>query len=365
MEAIGTIASGVAHNFRNVLSGISVNNQLVEMKYQGDRVLMAIMEKVNNAVDRGARLVDGLMQFARKDGTKDFKPLNLAELIQEVFDLTRKSFDKKIDIRVNIPGSISVIGDHSGLTQVLMNLCVNARDAMPDGGKLRIEARRKENMAEITVSDTGHGMDKEALERCFDPFFTSKEVGKGTGLGLSTSYRIIKDHEGDIQAYSEVGKGAVFKIYLPVASESECIGTDSIKDLIRGSGQRILIVDDEVDILAPMEDLLEGMGYHAAFASDGTEAIAKYFSWQPDAVLMDRNMPDMDGITCSKKIIEKDPQARIILISGYDEKGPDGIDLQTREMIFGYLTKPITIIELNDILYRLFSSKQPVPKPTI
>ncbi|MBN1278014.1 MAG: PAS domain S-box protein, partial [Deltaproteobacteria bacterium] len=200
IESLGTIASGVAHNFRNILSNISVNNQLIQMKYQDDGALMAIIEKAGNAVDRGARLVDSLMQFARKEGKKDFRALNLAELIQEVFDLTRKSFDRKIDIRISIPGSIPVIGDYSGLTQVFMNLCVNARDAMSGGGELRIEARRREDMVEVSVSDTGHGMDREVLERCFDPFFTTKDAGKGTGLGLSTSYRIIKEHDGDIHA---------------------------------------------------------------------------------------------------------------------------------------------------------------------
>jgi len=326
------------------------------MKYNYDGVLMSIIEKAGNAVDRGARLVDSLMQFARKEGKRDFRALNLAELIQEVFDLTRKSFDTKIDIRISIPGSIPVIGDYSGLTQVLMNLCVNARDAMPEGGELRIEARRREDMVEVSVSDTGHGMDREVLERCFDPFFTSKDAGKGTGLGLSTSYRIIKEHDGEIHAYSEVGKGTVFRVYLPAAPESEyCEVEMPGGEIIRGSGQKILIVDDDVEILRPMEDLIEGLGYKADFASDGNEAIAKYFSWHPDAVLMDRNMPEMDGITCSRKIMEKDPAARIILTSGYDETGPDGIDIQTRKMISGYLTKPVNIRDLSNALLKVLT----------
>jgi len=355
MESIGTIASGVAHNFRNILSGISINNQLLEMKYHDDQGLKEIAGRVNKEVERGVQLTGRLMQFSHKEEAKDFKVINLSEVIQQTYDLISKSFDKKIDIRIDLPESILVMGNHSGLNQVIMNLCTNARDAMPRGGQLRIEAREEGGDAKVIVFDTGRGMEKGIVDKCFDPFFTTKEVDKGTGLGLSTSYGIVKEHGGDIHAYSEIGKGTIFKIHLPKVSFGDGEGQEVIPEVIRGKGEKILVVDDEIESLEPMEDLLEGIGYRAASTGSGKEAIDEYVSWHPDVVLMDRNMPEMDGITCSKKIIEQDPNAKIILISGYDEKGPNGIDLRTKKLIKAYITKPIDSVELSRILNRVTS----------
>jgi CheY-like chemotaxis protein len=203
------------------------------------------------------------------------------------------------------------------------------------------------------VSDTGTGMDPETTEKCFDPFFTTKDIDTGTGLGLSTTYGIVKDHGGDIYVYSEIDKGTAFKVDLPLVQFEETLGQEAVAEVIRGKGEKVLVVDDEIDSLKPMEDLLEGMGYRAASSGSGKEAIAKYSSWQPDVVLVDRNMPEMDGVTCAEKIIANDPDAKIILISGYDEKGPNGIGLPTQELIGGYLVKPINRMELSRMLSRL------------
>ena len=162
-------------------------------------------------------MVDGLMQFSSKEGTERFEVLNLAEVIRDTSGLVSESFDNNIQIREDVPAAIPVMGDHLCLKQAIMNLCTNARDAMPDGGQLRIEARQKGERAEVVISDTGHGMDKETLEKCFDPFFTTKSVDKGTGLGLSRAYGIAKEHGGDMHAFSELGKGSTFKLYLPIA----------------------------------------------------------------------------------------------------------------------------------------------------
>jgi CheY-like chemotaxis protein len=343
----------VAHNFRNVLAGISANSQLIQMRYRDDQPLAQIAERLNSAVERGARLVDGLMQFSRKEKAKDFRVLDLTEVIKETYDLVCKSFDKKIDIQADFPVSISVMGDPSGLSQIFMNLCTNARDAMPDGGQLRIEARQKGNQAEVIISDTGYGMDKETAEKCFDPFFTTKEGYKGTGLGLSTTYGIVKEHGGDIHVYSELDKGTTLKIYLPLVLAEGEKREETRPEIVRGSGQKILIVDDEEEVLGPMEEMLEGLGYMAATASSGKGAIEKYKAFQPDVVLLDRNMPEMDGITCGRKIIQHNPKAGIVLLSGYDDQGPNGIDSQTREFIKGYLTKPVDMVELSQVLARL------------
>jgi nitrogen-specific signal transduction histidine kinase len=355
LESIGMIASGVAHNFRNILAGISVNNQLMEMKFKDNKPIMEIVDRVESAVRRGARLVDELMQFSRKSGTEELKITNLSSVIKETYDLIGESFDKRIDVQLEIPDSIPIMGDQSALSQVIMNLATNARDAMPEGGLLRIAAWKKGKQAEVVVSDTGHGMDKATTAKCFDPFFTTKDVDRGTGLGLSTTYGIIREHGGDIHAYSETGKGTIFKIYLPLAveEEEERKFTDPGSLTGKGSGEKILIIDDEIEMLRPMEEMLESMGFEADFAGSPQEGLDKYVSWEPDVVLMDRNMPYMDGNTCAAKIIEKDPDANIILVSGYDEKGPNGLDPVTKELIKGYLTKPLDAGELMRILMRL------------
>jgi len=354
MESLGAIASGMAHNFRNILSEISINSQLLQMKYQSKPPLIATLERINSAVKKGAQLIDGLMQFSRKGGVKNLEILNLAQVIQEAFDIVSKSFDKKVNFQIEHPEILPVMGDHLGLSQVIMNLCINARDAMPDGGELHIEAGQKEGRAEIIISDTGVGMGKETLEKCFDPFFTTKEVGKGTGLGLSTSYGIIREHNGEIHVSSEIGKGTTFKIVLPISSPEKGDREGIISDVICGRGQKILIVDDEIDLLQPMEELLESIGYEAVSVSSGEAAISRHASWQPDALLIDRNMPEMDGITCAKKIAEKDSTVKIVLISGYEEKGPNGIDPKIKDLISGYLTKPLGINGLSKTLARLF-----------
>ena len=355
LESIGMIASGVAHNFRNILAGISVNNQLMEMKYKEDKPIMEIVGRVESAVRRGARLVDELMQFSRKKATDEHNTVNLSDVIMETYDLIKDSFDKRIDVQIDVPDSIPVMGDQSGLSQVIMNLATNARDAMPDGGQLRITAWKKGKQAEVAVSDTGHGMDKATTAKCFDPFFTTKDVDRGTGLGLSTTYGIIREHGGDIHAYSEPGKGTIFKIYLPLAMADEGPRKTSDSASLRGMGrgEKILIVDDEIDMLRPMEEVLESMGFEADFAGSPQEGLEKYVSWKPDVVLMDRNMPHMDGNTCAARIIEKDPDAKIILVSGYDEKGPNGLDPSTKELIKGYLTKPVHVADLLEILKKI------------
>ena len=356
MESIGTIASGVAHNFRNVLAGISVNNQLIQMKYPDKKKLIDITDRINNSVKRGSQLVSELTQFSRKQSTKNFRIMNLAEVIKDTYDLVSKSFDKLIDIRIDLPDSLPVMGDSSSLSQVMMNLCTNARDAMPEGGVLSIKARQKGKQAEIIISDTGHGMDKETLKKCFDPFYSTKEVDKGTGLGLSTSYGIVREHDGDIHAYSELNKGTTFKLYFPMSIADEDRKHKDGPEILRGKGEKILIVDDEIEVLGPMEEMLEGLGYRAKSSSSGKEAIERFASWRPHAVCLDRNMPGMDGITCAGKIIELDPAAKIILISGYDKQGPNGIDYKTGDYVKGYLTKPIDIVQLSRILGRLFDN---------
>jgi len=356
MEAIGTIASGVAHNFRNTLTGILVNSQVLQDSYPEDNGLNEIVERINKAVKRGAHLVERLMQFSRKQTRKEFQQIDMVSVIAETYQIIRKSFDRKIRIDVDIRQSLPILGDHTSLSQVLMNLCTNARDAMAPGGTLKIEARREGKHAVIVVSDTGHGMNKDTLEKCFDPFFTTKDVGKGTGLGLSITYGIVKRHEGEILIQSSPGQGAVFFVRLPLADSQDMPEPARLPDIVRGNGEPILVVDDEADIQTAMQDLLECLGYRPLLAGGGQEALDRYDVLKPGVVLMDVNMPDMDGLSCAEKIIEHDPQAKIAVISAYDvdsaELDPDRLAKYTQ----GYLAKPVDVAELSALLSRLLQS---------
>ncbi len=350
MEAIGTMAGGVAHNFRNILAVVSMNSELIRMKYRGEPALQETADVISSYSKRGEQLIEGLMQFSRRQTKEDYQPLNLDEVIRETYELTSISFDKMINVRLKIPESLTIMGDHSGISQVVMNLCTNARDAMPEGGELHIEAKKEGENALVIVADTGDGMDKQTQERCFDPFFTTKEVNKGTGLGLSTTYGIVKEHGGEIHVHSELGQGTTFKVYFPLAPPDERVTEESSTEIVRGNGEKVLIVDDETEMCRVMEELLKRLGYKAAYVRSGNSAIVKYKSWRPDVVLLDRNMPEMDGVSCSEKIMDYDPNAKIIIISGYDEDGPSGIDEEKKRLIKGYLTKPIEMARLSEEL---------------
>jgi PAS domain S-box-containing protein len=355
MESIGTIAGGVAHNFRNILAGILASTQLIRIKYDDHPGLMEILDRAENSVKRGTELVNGLMQYSRKERSKTFHSLELVKLIHHTCAQMRKSFDKTVTVKTDTPESIWLFGDPSGLSQVIMNLCTNARDAMPDGGIISLEAKEEGEEVKLAISDSGHGMDRETARKCFDPFFTTKEVDKGTGLGLSTTQGIIREHGGYITCYSEKGQGTTFKIHLPSSSVTEK-GTAEIRaELIFGNREKILIVEDEVGLSEALGALLQEMNYCTAVARNGNEAIVKYCAFRPDAVLMDRNMPDMDGISCTKQITNLDSTAKIVLMSGYDDNGPSSIAFKTRSLIDGYLTKPIDAVELGKTLAGLFS----------
>ena len=239
MESIGILTSGVAHNFRNILTGILANNQLLQLIYKYDHQLLEIAQRTVSAVLRGAQLVKDLMQFSRKEREGTFQQINLAQVLKETCQLISESFDKKIDIRIGIPESLPIMGNHSELNQVFMNLCTNARDAMPEGGKLRIEANKEGDSALVTIFDTGHGMDEESMKKCFDPFFTTKEVNKGIGLGLSTSYGIVKDHGGEIHVFSEANKGTTFKLCFPLAAEEKEREREETPEIVLGSGPEV------------------------------------------------------------------------------------------------------------------------------
>jgi CheY-like chemotaxis protein len=239
-----------------------------------------------------------------------------------------------------------------------MNLFTNARDAMPGGGKLRVEAQKSGDKVIAKVSDTGHGMDKEILGKIFDPFFTLKEVGKGTGLGLSTTHGIIDQHDGTISVKSKPGKGTTFTIQLPLVRGEKSHDSKPKKELVFGNGQKVMIVDDERPALEALTNLTKSLGYEPISLEKPTEALENYTKLSPDVVLLDRSMPEMDGSTFIMEITKTDPDARIIIISGYEETGPDGIDEEVKKLIRGYLTKPFKVEELSRALAQALKTKK-------
>ncbi len=350
MESIGTIATGISHNFRNLLAGIMTNCQLIHMKYRHIPELERYSSEILNLTRAGSELIRNLLQFSRKGAHEAKSVINLSEVLEETLNIISRSFDKSIKIHTQWPELLPVYAEASSLSQVFMNLCTNARDAMPKGGTLSIEAREKDDRVSIRIQDMGVGMDKATLEKAYDPFFTTKPPGKGTGLGLSTAYGIVKQHGGEILIESAPNRGTTFEVLLP-APEAPAVGTGRAAPvLIPGRGQKVLIVDDDETILQPMIELLEALGYQASAVSNGHQAIEAHLSWNPDVILLDRSMPGMDGVETAVKILEADPHAWIILISGYDADGPDGIDGPLRESIKGYIPKPFDIEEVSKVL---------------
>jgi len=355
MEAIGTIAAGVAHNFRNTLTEILVNSQLIQFNHKDQPPLLEITDRIHASVKRGARLVDGLLHFARKQISKEFKAVDLVRIIRETHQIVCNSFSAKIEIRMALPDTLWIMGDPPGLSQVIMNLCTNARDAMPEGGVLTIEARREGSRALVLVSDTGAGMDRETLEKCFDPFFTTKPIGQGTGLGLSTAYGIIKSHDGTISVDSAPAAGATFRLQFPLAAPEEPAPADELLTLIHGRGQCIMIVDDEAEINRAMQGLLDILNYRSVFAENGRDAVRLYSDVRPALVLLDVNMPGMDGLECARRILAIDPAAKIAILSGYGPFLPEMSELLKKRLLKGYLTKPVGITELSHFLSEALS----------
>ena len=355
MEAIGTIAAGLAHNFRNTLTEIMVNSQLIQMNFKDHDGLHEVAERINSSVKKGSRLVAGLLQFSRKRIKEEFNIINLTDVIKEICQIIQKSFDQKIEIKTYLAEKLPIMGDPISLSQAFMNLFNNARDAMPEGGRLTISAWQEDRKVRVEVSDTGLGMDKEAVAKCFDPFFTSKPLGKGTGLGLSTTYGIIKSHEALIIADSKPGQGTVFKIQFSQSAQEGQFNLVNRPDVICGNGELVLVVDDEPEIRKALQGLLKYLGYRTEFATNGFEGLEKYRDIKPDAVLMDINMPEMDGVTSVEEIFKHDPAANISIFSGYNQEAIDNLNPNTKAAIKDFISKPVGLESLSVSLAKMLS----------
>jgi CheY-like chemotaxis protein len=321
-----------------------------------------LAKSVHDSVEKGVGLINNLLHFSKKDGQYELADVELADVIMETHEIIGRLFDKNIEIKLNLGKNLFVKGNRALLGQVFMNLFTNARDAMPGGGRLLVEAKKSSEKVIAKVSDTGHGMDKEILEKIFDPFFTLKEVGKGTGLGLSTTHGIIDQHNGAISVKSTPGKGTTFTIQLPLVKAEKPEKAKPKKELLFGNGQKVLLVDDERPALEALSNLTKTLGYEPISIEKPTKALKKYTKLSPDVVLLDRSMPEMDGSNFIMELMKIDPKARIIIISGYEESGPDGIEEDVKNLIMGYLTKPFKVEELSRALAQALEQATPNQK---
>ncbi|MEN8135497.1 MAG: ATP-binding protein [Thermodesulfobacteriota bacterium] len=354
-ESLAVLTRGIAHNFRNILASILMNSQVLQSNHKDDQQIKEITGWINESVQSGSKLVTGLMQFSQHKTKKDFHPLDLAQLIPDTYELIRSSIGKDINLTYNIPQSLEIMGDPGALFQVLANICSNSADAMPRGGDLRINLQKSGAKALIIITDTGSGIDQGILDKIFEPFFTTKDVDKGTGLGLSSSYGIIKEHGGNIQIESTVNVGTTVTITLPLTNNG--ITENQLTSLreIEGFGQRILLVDDEEQIIIPMTRLLAKAGYQVAGAKNCEEALTKLNSWRPHLVILDYNMPDRNGIDCATEVNRLDPSVKIIILSGIPTEDLEEIIAKRGvEYISCCLEKPIGIVKLNRAMADIF-----------
>ncbi len=342
MESIGTLAGGIAHDLNNLLSPILMGADLLKT-FPMEEKAMDLLNEIERSAKRGAGLVKQVLTFAR--GTSGERvEIPFKQLLDNLASLVTNTFPKDIRLEVRIgKGLIPVTGDPTQIDQVLVNLAVNARDAMPEGGVLSVTVQnvhlnpeavaghpevRPGDFLLIEVADTGTGMTSETKAKVFDPFFTTKEQGKGTGLGLSTTMGIIRSHGGFIHLYSEPRKGTVFKLYLPAASSESAPPVVSPGDVaesesLRGEGELILLVDDERPILTLSKRTLENFGYRVLTAADGSEAVAVFLAHRDAChlVVTDMMMPEMDGLSLARVLHKIQPELPIIAVSGLDANG--------------------------------------------
>jgi PAS domain S-box-containing protein len=358
MESIGTLAGGIAHDLNNILAPIMMSIEL--LKGMSDNPQAAqILATIEASARQGADIVRQVLSFARgMEGERiEIQPKHL---LQDLENIIKSTFPKNIQMEFFHPNNIwTILGDPTQVHQILLNLCVNARDAMPTGGRLTVaveNCRLDEHYAamsaeakpgryvQINVTDSGTGMPPDVIDKIFDPFFTTKEIGKGTGLGLSTVMAVVKSHEGIVNVYSEPGKGTTFKVYLP-AVETSAEGQKRITQRIsvpRGNGETILVIDDEASILTITSQTLQAFGYKVLTATDGAEAVAIYAKHDAEiaVVLTDMMMPVMDGTATIRALARINPAVKIIAASGLNANGT--VAKISEPNVKHFLTKPYT-----------------------
>ena len=342
MESIGRLAGGIAHDFNNLLGAVLNNVDYLDHlspDYQiGDNAVRASLKDIRVGLTRAVDLTKQMLGFARRGKYED-RPTSVTAITREVVEMVRRTFDRAIAVEDHVGPDLCVRGDRTQIHQVLMNLCLNARDAMPRGGRLKVEAAgvEQDDLDESTrafldpgrhvvlaVTDSGLGMTEETRQRAFEPFFTTKPPGAGTGLGLATVYGIVKNHGGHVWVSSEVDRGSTFKVFLPAIDPAPCV-RDTSPQLLVGDrqGGKVLLVDDEEMVRRSTRRLLQQMGFEVIQARDGQEGVELFRERHHDiaVVLLDLIMPRLGGEAAFEEMLRIDPKVPVVITSGYTDEG--------------------------------------------
>jgi len=369
MEAIGTLAGGIAHDFNNLLMGIQGNISLSLLDIEADSPFAKNLKRIEQYIQNGVDLTKQLLGFAR-GGKYEISLLNLNELLEEqnlMFSRTNKDIVFKTEFKPNL---WSVEADRGQIEQVLMNLYLNALQAMPDGGTLTTRTENETidedhyspyyvkagKYIRMTIEDTGVGMDEDVQQRIFDPFFTTKEMGRGTGLGLASVYGIVKNHEGFIDVFSKTGQGTRFEIYLPATAKAVPAKEKVAEEFVEGQ-ETVLLVDDEAMIIDVGSRMLDKLGYRVFTARHGREAIEvfKKHKKEIDVVVLDMIMPQMSGGETYDRLRKIRPGVKVLLSSGYSING------QASEILKrgcnGFIQKPFNLQNLSQSLRSILEGK--------
>ena len=363
MEAVGQLAGGVAHDFNNILSAILGYSHLILNKVKDDDPVKNYVEEIMKSSKRAAVLTQSLLAFSRKQAVT-LAVIDLSEVIKGNEAFLRRLIREDIELKINCAGEpLTVLADRGQIEQVIMNLVANARDAMPNGGKLSIETlpvTLDQNFVEahgygtagayvlFSVYDSGFGMDKETQSHIFEPFFTTKEQGQGTGLGLSMAYGIVKKHDGFINIYSEPGTGTIFKIYLPRVQSTAQVEKIEIKETtaLRGGVETILVGEDDAALLRLSKKVLNHYGYNIIEAVNGQDAVEKFVTYQDSIhlVILDAIMPKKNGREACQEMRMVRPDLKAVFVSGYAKDIFTGGNALDGNSIF--IQKPVSPNEL-------------------
>ncbi len=370
MEAVGTLAGGIAHDFNNLLSGVLGYASLLQRSLPAGSKQIHYAEMIEKSVERGAALACQLLTFSRKRKERVCS-FNVHQVTSELVEILRRTLNRNIDVRFRKNASVSVMqGDPGQLQQALMNLCINAADAMPQGGEINISTQALEvddraarlfdglspgTFVQISVEDDGEGMSDHVKSRIFEPFFTTKADGKGTGLGLSMVYSIVKSHGGHIRVYSELGKGSVFKLMFPISKDITIVTEKACRNRTPRASGTVLVADDEEVIRSFLVEILEDMGFCVLSSENGHDAVEIYRdNWKKiDLVILDLVMPKLNGTDALAEMKKVNPGVKAILTTGFSKEH----ELVEQEGVVGYLQKPYKVDELSQVVLSALSSE--------
>jgi len=372
LATVGQLAAGIAHDFNNLLTGVIGFAQLVEMRPDVPEAAREDLGRIVSQGHQAAQMIRQILDFSRQRDVER-RPVNVIPFLKETMKLLERTLPENIRVETRFEGKEYIVqANLTQLQQVITNLAVNARDAMPEGGGLRVRLShlrlgpgQQPPLPEMeagdwvvwAVSDTGAGMSPEVIRHIYEPFFTTKPPGQGTGLGLAQVYGIVKQHGGHIDVKSRVGEGTAFTIYLPRIVEAEAPVRQLDVDIPKGQGETILVVEDQAEVLRLVGAILERLNYRALTASNGQEALAVYDAHGNEIalVLTDVVMPNVGGLELIRAVRKKDPEARIVAMTGYP---PDELKRAFPSMdIFGWLEKPLSLDRVAQVVSEALKEK--------